>query len=106
MKTFAILTALIAGTALAVPETALAGWGYSGSQGFTRGFGGTGWGVNRGYNNWNRGSFYGGSNFRRPLRYHDTSHFDYHPPQIIRHRNHFHVTPGHYDFHQTGHFHR
>jgi hypothetical protein len=37
--------------------------------------------------------------------WHDTSHYDYHPPTVVRHRNHFHVVPGHYDYHETGHWH-
>ena len=37
--------------------------------------------------------------------YHDTSHYDYHPTEIIRHGNHYDVMPGHYDFHRTGHYH-
>ncbi len=37
--------------------------------------------------------------------YHDTSHYDYHAPSIQRHGSHLHVTPGHYDYHQTGHRH-
>ncbi len=41
--------------------------------------------------------------YRAPV-YHDTTHFDYHPPTVIRHRNHFHVAPGHYDLHRSGHF--
>lgn len=36
--------------------------------------------------------------------WHDTSHYDYHPGEVRRHRNHFHYTPGHYDFHETGHW--
>src|SRR5262245_31182271 len=37
--------------------------------------------------------------------WHDTSHYDYHPPTVVRHRNHFHYVPGHYDYHETGHMH-
>lgn len=36
--------------------------------------------------------------------WHDTSHWDYHPTEIRRHGNHFHVQPGHYDRHQSGHW--
>ncbi|NND99419.1 MAG: hypothetical protein HKN47_19035 [Pirellulaceae bacterium] len=46
-------------------------------------------------------SFYG----HRGPRYHDTSHYDWHPTEIRRHGNHFDVIPGHYDFHRTGHWH-
>jgi hypothetical protein len=37
--------------------------------------------------------------------WHDTSHFDYHPAELIQHGNHFHYQPAHYDYHQTGHWH-
>ena len=37
--------------------------------------------------------------------YHNTSHYDYHPGGFQQHGNHFHYVPGHYDFHQTGHYH-
>jgi hypothetical protein len=36
--------------------------------------------------------------------WHDTSHYDYHPGEFVRHRNHFHYVPGHYDYHETGHW--
>lgn len=49
-------------------------------------------------------SFGYSSHYRAP-RYHDTSHFDYHPTQVRRHRNHYDVIPGHYDYHRTGHYH-
>lgn len=54
--------------------------------------------------------YYGGSQFGYGSRfghgfYHDTSHLDYHPTQIIPHGNHYHVQPGHYDLHRTGHWH-
>ncbi|MDA1017524.1 MAG: hypothetical protein O3A00_24085 [Planctomycetota bacterium] len=48
---------------------------------------------------------YGGYSYRQPT-YHDPSHYDYHPTTIQRHRNHDHVIPGHYHWHQTGHWHR
>ena len=38
--------------------------------------------------------------------WHDTSHYDYHPTTIVPHGNHYHVLPGHYDFHETGHYDR
>ena len=40
-----------------------------------------------------------------PKFIHDTTHLDYHAPQIRRHGNHFHVQPGHYDVHRSGHWH-
>ncbi|GAA5507779.1 hypothetical protein [Novipirellula caenicola] len=52
------------------------------------------------------GGYHGGyGHGHRHGYYHDTSHWDYHPTEIIRHGNHFHVQPGHYDWHQTGHWH-
>jgi hypothetical protein len=36
--------------------------------------------------------------------WHDTSHWDYHPGEYVRHRNHYHYVPGHYDFHDDGHW--
>lgn len=55
------------------------------------------------------GSYYsrpsfGRSYYSRPY-YHDTSHYDYHPTTIQRHGNHYHVIPGHYHLHRTGHWH-
>jgi hypothetical protein len=37
--------------------------------------------------------------------FHNTSHYHYHPATLQQHGNHFHVIPGHYDLHQTGHWH-
>jgi len=50
-------------------------------------------------------SFYR-SSYRAPSRHvwHNTSQFDYHPAQRVRHGNHIDYTPGHFDFHQTGHW--
>ncbi|MEZ6149909.1 MAG: hypothetical protein R3C09_07280 [Pirellulaceae bacterium] len=44
-----------------------------------------------------------GYQVRRPV-YHDTTHLDYHGPSLQRHGLHYHVVPGHYDVHHTGHF--
>lgn len=63
--------------------------GAASAQGF--GFGG-------GY-----GGGYGGFYPSTP-RWHDTSHFDYHPAHLQRHGNHFDYVPGHYDFHRSGHW--
>jgi hypothetical protein len=41
----------------------------------------------------------------RPQIYHDTTHYDYHPTTVYRHGNHYHVQPGHYDLHRSGHWH-
>ncbi len=40
---------------------------------------------------------------RTPV-WHDTSHYDYHPTEVLRHRDHYHVVPGHYDYHRSGHY--
>lgn len=37
--------------------------------------------------------------------WHDTSHWHYHGPSAVRHRNHYHVVPGHYHLHRSGHWH-
>ena len=37
--------------------------------------------------------------------WHDTSHRHYHGPSVSRHRGHYHVTPGHYHLHRSGHWH-
>lgn len=49
------------------------------------------------------GAYYGAH--RRGF-YHDTTHYDYHPRTVVRHGHHYHVIPGHYDLHRTGHWHR
>jgi hypothetical protein len=36
--------------------------------------------------------------------WHDTSHWDYHPGEWVRHGHHYHYIPGHYDFHVDGHW--
>jgi hypothetical protein len=38
-------------------------------------------------------------------RYHDTSHYHYHPGYYQRHGGHYHYVPGHYDLHRSGHWH-
>jgi hypothetical protein len=38
--------------------------------------------------------------------WHDTSHWDYHPPEVVRHGNHLDHVPGHFDLHRTGHWDR
>jgi len=50
-------------------------------------------------------SYYGGTPNSGYGAHHDTSHYDYHPTEIYRHGNHYDVQPGHYDFHQEGHYH-
>lgn len=62
---------------------------------------GNGYGGYYGTRGYNRTPYYYG---RRHSFWHDTSHYDYHPPQFRRHGNHYHYQPGHYDFHRTGHW--
>jgi hypothetical protein len=51
------------------------------------------------YNDYGYGDYYGGGHV-----WHDTSHYDYHPGEFIRHGNHYHYVPGHYDYHPQGHW--
>ncbi|MFK7778587.1 MAG: hypothetical protein QM501_10835 [Gimesia sp.] len=64
---------------------------------------GNGYGGYYGTRSYNRTPYYNG---RRHSYWHDTSHYDYHPGEYVRHGNHLHYQPGHYDYHQTGHLHR
>ena len=36
--------------------------------------------------------------------WHNTSHYDYHPGQYVRHGNHLDYQPAHYDWHPEGHY--
>jgi|SRR5690606_37000778 len=65
-----------------------------------------------GHHGWHRGPVYNGGyghhghgRIHRYPRWHDTSHYDYHPGGWQRHYDHYHYVPGHYDWHQTGHWH-
>jgi hypothetical protein len=75
-----IITALLVVLTLGLSASASAQW-------ISDGFGGYGGG-------------YGGY-----PTFHNTSHYDYHPAHLQQHGNHFHYVPGHYDYHQTGHYH-
>ncbi|WP_425396165.1 hypothetical protein [Aeoliella sp.] len=69
---------------------------------------GHGGGFHGGYypGGWGHGCHYGnGWGWGGGHSWHDTSHWDYHPPQLVPHGNHFHVQPGHWDWHQDGHWH-
>ena len=80
------------------------GYGFHGRHG---GHGGHGGQYNVAPRSFYRGSW-GGFGFsvrRQPhLHWHDTSHYDYHPGQYVPHGNHLDYVPGHYDFHQDGHY--
>ena len=73
------------------------------SSGYSGGYGG-GYGYSSGYGySGGYGLGYGGG-YRAPV-WHDTSHYHYHPTSVYRHGNHYHVNPGHYDLHRSGHWH-
>lgn len=64
-------------------------------------------GYNSGFGGYNHGSGYGGYPVyggRVHRTWHDTSHYDYHPPSVVPHRGHFDYVPGHYHLHRTGHW--
>ena len=87
---------LVGGAMVSAPETADAQFGfyYGNSRGHNH------YGHNHGW----RGNYgQGWGNYGH--RYHDTSHYDWHPTEIRRHGNHYHVQPGHYDYHRQGHWH-
>ena len=77
-------------------------------------FGGPGYHVDVGrphYRSVYYGDYYGGHGWHDDYDYyrghrvwHDTSHYDYHPGEFIRHGYHYHYVPGHYDYHPEGHW--
>jgi len=73
-----------------------------GFSGYRGGYGGFGYGSSFGspYSSYRAGLYrgygygiHGGGHYRG-------GHYDYHPTEVIRHRNHFHVQPGHYDYYR------
>ncbi len=75
---------------------------FAGSASANHGYYGGGQGCHQNYGSYN----FGNQGYVQPqAQWHNTSHYDYHPTTIVPHGNHFHVQPGHYDFHQTGHYH-
>jgi hypothetical protein len=75
---------------------------YGGFQGgYNVGYGTyPGYGVYPGY-----GALPFSTNYRGGhAHWHDTTHLDYHPGEVVRHRNHYHYVPGHYDVHEDGHW--
>ena len=94
MKT--VLGAGILGTSLVAgaPLQADAGQFYFGIGGGSPYYGGYGsyYGGHGGYG-------YGGHSV-----WHDTSHYDYHPGGFVRHYDHYHYIPGHYHWHNDGHW--
>ncbi|SFI19773.1 hypothetical protein [Planctomicrobium piriforme] len=95
MKTFALLTAAVAGLMWAGAGQAQAG-GHN--HGYGYGYG----------NSWNNTYWGGGSNWGYQRRghydFHNTSHYDYVPGGVVPHGNHLHYVPGTYQWHQTGHY--
>lgn len=95
--------ALVAVATFGVTQTASAQWGFGiqfghghyGHHGHHGGY----YGGRGGY-----GGIYGHRSYYP--RWHDTSHWDYHPGYHWRHGNHYHYEPGHYHWHRDGHWHR
>jgi hypothetical protein len=62
-----------------------------------------GYGQSNCYGSYPYTSYYGGG-WGGHSDWHDTTHLDYHPGEYVRHRNHYHYVPGHYDVHEDGHW--
>lgn len=102
-----LLPAIAFGVAItfALGGEAKAQWGHGwGGQGYGSGHIGHVQPITRSHFRHGHRSYVPSYGWRAPT-FHDTTHLDYHPPQIIRHRRHFHVQPGHYDVHRSGHWH-
>lgn len=107
-----LMMACAATAALMMTEgTASAQCGYGGgySRGFNSGYYG-GSGISIGYSSYApRSSFSIGYNSFPSYRtsYRSRGHYDYHPTSLVRHRNHYHIQPGHWDYHRGRHrYHR
>lgn len=116
MKNLLIASAAVLAISFVSANTAEAGHRHrhrDRDRGVNVAFGGNGWHVSFG----NPGRHYGRHGYygrRRVLPrygyrpgcrvpvYHQTGHWDYHPPQVVPHGNHLDVIPGHYDYHDTG----
>lgn len=117
MKTLILATTLAAGLMVGASEANAQGisfymgggspygssYGLGYSSGYSGGLYAPSYGSYGGYG-------YGGSylnNYRGPRNsgyiWHDTTHYDYVPTQVIPHGNHYHVQPGGYYLHQSGH---
>ncbi|MEX0715633.1 MAG: hypothetical protein WD066_03565 [Planctomycetaceae bacterium] len=104
MKRLLLGIAALVGLFAITGSTAQAQWGHGGSH-----YGANSYGTTSGYGFANPYSYgghggYGNWGFSSP-RWHDTTHFDYHPSSFVPHGNHLHVQPGHYDSHRSGHWH-
>ncbi len=49
-------------------------------------------------------AYLGWNGWQGSRSWHDTSHWDYHPSEWVRHGYHYHYVRGHYDFHADGHW--
>lgn len=106
MKTFILATVAALGLGLTAMNTADAGGLSFYVGGGTPYYGnsyGSGYGL--GYSSGYLPSYGGYTNVYRPSYnvWHDTSHYDYVPTRVIPHGNHYHVQPGGYYYHQSGH---
>lgn len=106
MKRLLLGVAAFAGLLAVTGSTAQAQWGHdsyhygAGSYGMPKGYG---FGHTNPYSyGWQSGC---GSWGYSPRIWHDTTHYDYHPTTIVPHGNHFHIQPGHYHLHRSGHWH-
>lgn len=100
MKTLALAVAAATGLFLTSTDSAEAGGcGYGGFYGgygrYSQPFYGH---IHHNVNPWT--ATRGGGH----LHWHDTTHYDYVPPSLVRHRNHFHYQPGGYILHRDGHW--
>jgi hypothetical protein len=102
MKTL-VLALATAGLILTGSDAAQAGGGCR-SGGF--GYGGFGYGgyVQPSYGGFGYGGGWYGDFGGGHAHWHDTSHWDYIPPRVIRHCDHYHVQPGGWTFHRDGHW--
>jgi len=98
----------VCGMMMMPAESQAGGIRISFGSGCSQGYYGGGFTRSRAYTypSYSFGSYYRPSQRVSHRRsWHDTSHYDYHPPARVRHGNHHHVIPGHYDLHRTGHWH-
>jgi hypothetical protein len=110
MKTFTFAMVAVSAIALAAMDTRSAtADGFSiqfASPGYGRYSGRTNYPYNTYYGS-RYGSYYSGYGDYHPYgghTWHDTSHWDYHPGGFVRHYDHYDYVPGHFDYHQEGHW--
>jgi hypothetical protein len=103
----AAITILAAGGAVAQAQHGH--WG--GHYNYNRGFYGGGYGgarisfySGRGLPGVYYGRGHHGHHGHGHARWHDTSHYDFHPGGYQRHYDHYDYVPPHYDWHQEGHW--